>query len=242
MLSSNKVLTGDGRVYRLAHLPRCNVTQLMAEAPALAGKQLVETIQGAVQEKRLIIPLLGSVRIELDENIVSDSRRQTQPAGDPISGWPVLMGDFAGFQPRFQAFAPPDTERPRNHQQVTLLVNTFLNRNAAVERARTQRVVRHPINRVHDARLRGAVAGGHGEIRIASQVAQQGNFVVQPAAEPIRARIIERPVPVDKTENRPAIVPAEESVAIAQNIDEAGHAVEKILFALAVMVDVDVHI
>ena len=76
----------------------------------------------------------------------------------------------------------------------------------------------------------------HGEICIASEVAQQRNLAVEPASLPFRMRVIERPISVDESEHRAAMVLAKQPVIVRQSMTEFGDLADKRLALLLVVI------
>src|SRR5262249_18182425 len=99
-------------------------------------------------------------------------------------------------------------------------------------------VIRGPINRVHDASLRGGWRGGQCKVRVATQVSQQGDFVVQAAPAAVGPRVIKRPVAVDEPESDFAVVLPQQAVAMVKGLSESTDAVYKVLLAFPVVMDV----
>jgi hypothetical protein len=107
---------------------------------------------------------------------------------------------------------------------------------------RSRRIILDPIDRVHRPCLTRVRSGGEGEIGVTTQLPQQGDLVVEPAPSPVRARVVESPVPMDEPEHDSALRLPEEAVFLAQSADETAHPIEEVLPAVSVVVDVDLDV
>jgi hypothetical protein len=77
-------------------------------------------------------------------------------------------------------------------------------------------ITRAPVDLVDDSPLRRLGNSRHGEIGVAAQVAQQGDFASYTAASAIWTRVIQRPIAMDEPENCAAILPAKQAVVIRE--------------------------
>jgi len=90
--------------------------------------------------------------------------------------------------------------------------------------------------------LRGRSSRGHGEIGIAAEVAQKGNLIVE-AAEPAAGQgVIECSEPMNESEGNDAVVFPQQAVAGEQCFGEPANAVNEVLLAFAVVVQVDLDV
>jgi len=217
-----------------------NIVHRVAAAVALRPDRLEHAVEPAVQEC-VGVSFLRAMRVQLDEDIISDPGSQFHPSPHALRVGHILLGELARFHAGLQPLPPPDAQRTRYHQQIAPVVRRALKRHPGIVGLGFLRIIVGPVDRVHDAGLRGLRPGGHGEIGVAAQFAQQRDFIVQAAASAIRARIVQRPIAVNEAEHRLAVLAMQQPVAGVQGFHEAVHAVQKVLAALAVVVNVNLH-
>ena len=67
-------------------------------------------------------------------------------------------------------------------------------------------MIRAPVYLVHNPPLGCRGKRRHGEVGIATEIAQQSNFTLEPALPAILARVIQRPVAMNEAEYSPAVL------------------------------------
>ena len=85
------------------------------------------------------------------------------------------------------------------------------------------RLVGRVVDRIDLPRLRVARCRWQGEIRVAAELAQQHQFVVQAAPAPVRARIGQTPVAMDEAETQIAAarIPRQRAMALVEQAAES---------------------
>jgi len=127
----------------------------------------------------------------------------------------VVYRNLPGFHAWHQALAEAYPDRPGDHEQIAASTSAGGGFDSTIEGSGgIVRIVCAPVYLVYDPPLRRLGNRGHGEIGVAAQIAQQGDFAFDAAALAIGAGVIQRPVAMDEAEDGAAIVPAQQTVVI----------------------------
>src|SRR5215467_1085481 len=90
---------------------------LFCDPAVQIGKPLVK--------QRVEVPLDGTMRIELNKQIVSDHRRYFKPLPHTVGRRHIVAGDLAGFETRHEPSAKTHPHRAGNHQHVALAATAY---------------------------------------------------------------------------------------------------------------------
>jgi hypothetical protein len=107
------------RISGLIHLPGCGPVEFNASSVRLLRDPLKEAGKASV-EQRFEVPLLRTVSIELQEDLVAYGGSQIEPLAHTRRRRHIVSGYLPSFQARHEAAVETHTERPGDHQQVTV--------------------------------------------------------------------------------------------------------------------------
>ena len=103
-------------------------------------------------------------------------------------------------------------------------------------------IVGAPVDLVHNPPLGWRGKRGHGEVGVASEIAQQGDFAVEAAPLAIRARVVERPVAMDEAEDGAAVLLAKKAVVVGEASAEFGDFADEGVALLVVVMEMHFHV
>src|SRR5271170_7369327 len=103
-------------------------------------------------------------------------------------------------------------------------------------------IIDTPIDLVDDAPLCWGGKGRHREIGVATEIAQQGYLPVQPTPFAIRARVVQGPIAVDKTEDGSPILLAKKAVVVREAAAKFSHFLNEGVALLVVVVQMHFHV
>ena len=216
--------------------------QLDAALLGLFGDPVKQVGETAIQQRSQIL-VCRAMSKELQEEIVADGGSQVEPMAYARGRWQIVAGDFTGLNARPYTVCKAQADRTGNHQEIASAAAADRSFDAMIEGTGTiVGVIGAPINLVDDAALRGRGKRGHGEIGVAAQVAEQGDFSVEAAAPAIGPRVVQRPVAMNESEDGAAVLLAEQAVIAGEPAAKLGDLVDEGIALLVVVMQMHLDI
>src|SRR5579859_8106063 len=156
---------------------------------------------------------LRAMSKEFKENVIPKARREFEPAAHAVFGGRIIGTKFTVFNSRHEALRPPKAEWTRNHQYIAACFNAGSDRNSRVIRLWFVGVVNSPVDFVDQACLRRRSTRRHGEIGIATEVAQKSNLIVQTAETAVGAGVVECPKATNESKCNDPLVFSKQAMA-----------------------------
>ncbi len=149
------------------------------------------------------------------------------------------MSDLSHLDTWHQSTFKPKTRRSGDHEEISLGSSPDRRLYAAIECLRPPGCSGTPIDLIHNPPLGGRWNGGHGEVRVATQVSQKLDLSGQSAVEPVGAGVIQRPVSMNKAEDHAPPVIVQKAVIVPKPSTEVTDLSNKAFCRLLVVVDVN---
>src|SRR5580658_1996954 len=224
------------------HLPRGCPVILDAATLSLFCNPAIEVREPLVKE-RIEIPLDRTVRIQLDEEIVANNRRNIEPLPHSLCRRHVVTGNLTCLDARHKPAAKAHRHRAGNHQEIALMTTACRCFQPMIERSRSiVGVIRAPINLVHDPPLCRRRNRRHREIGVAAELVQQRNLSVQAAPLAVWPRVVERPVSMNEAEDRAAVLLPQQPMVLGETFTVLANLFDEALTVLLIMVKVNLDI
>ena len=143
-----------------------------------------------------------------------------------------------------QRSVPRQRQRALDHHERPRGRGSFhLDRHAAVVGTRPFRIVDGVVDRVDGAALRRIRRRRHGEVGVASRLAENRDLVVDAADLGARAAVVERPVPMDEPVGGISVSgPAEQTVSGGQRVAKLAQLHAHVVGGVVAVMKVDLHL